>query len=1613
MNAMLYDAVGQRISWTLVHSLWQFTLVAVVVGIGLRMTQRRSPHWRYGFMFAAMLLMAVLPVGTFLSVVPDVPSRSSQVGNPPIDITRNAHTASRDGGSVPVVRSDIAQIEYDLPFAADPVHVPVAEVSGATPTTEKVRASIANFVVRWMNVILACWLGGIAVHSLRPLIGWRATGILRSQGQTDVSDSIKAVTTGVARRLGVRRAIKIAQSTLVEVPTVIGWLKPLVLLPVSAVVGLPPQQLEAVIAHELAHVRRHDYLVNLFQLAMETLFFYHPAVWWVSHGIRVERESCCDEIAAGLTGDRVGYAKLLVWLEETRQHPMKQSLAISSDGGSLLARVRRLASTPSPATGFAPLVSAAVLAVVAGAICLVSYNVSNLFGEGARPAGSSDTTQIRNWLTRAIELEQWGQLPGLTGRLAENGEFDEAMGWLSKPPLGRTKEGKFSPGTYSKAVGDICEIALKHDRPQIALDALDRLTDPNGTPRSTKMDRFSTMGYYRAVGETRAAILIHYVSKAQFDAALAFLDSLPAGTHGKMVTDVAAKLPSLGLGNRVETFWPQLPDPKLQDACRFRLANAYYHLHQPDKIWQLADQITKLNPEDLSAEVRTRNTAMISYSRVAPGRFDQLLPMFRNKINQLPAAGQSRYWDDMALAAARLQRYELTAELSAKVPLLIGTEYQLMDLSGRDRHPILFATTELLKRHQFDQVFALIDLIEDEAVVLAALARVPETIIANGEAKELPDVYDESVKRLVAAYQAFTATHDESTLRSTCPKLPEMLNVHLRRLANPSMPPDKVAFLNRDLLELSGPHTHLLIEQGKIDEVADLAEELLNKSEVGFSKWIARELAKLGHADAFKSLRAKINDAQAKSETKKPGTPLPPWDQRQFLAQSAHSAYVAGQRDLCFTIFLQLDQNWMSPSHVSQVASAARESGDIAFLHRMESSTSPLMREAALGALALHHVLEGEIDAAKQAAVAFDKEFGIGNEKWSIYRRLTHENNVKDAKRRFAATQFALEMVPIESKDYAFIAREHAKLLGKLYPDAALPADWMELLKRDPKLLLQVELEHAFSRGSDTMAPPLNSTVQNTATETPGNDNPRDRPQPDAKAQSLGEAVHRRLTAFTTLSSTLISTQSFTSYYGDPKGVIGLKDARSLEYLRDALSKRDFDKSLSTKNDTWAWDNNEVVSTTRQKYVYEGEPYDQTSERTWDGKRGWWRDSSGSFGRFRTFADTFEHHYFMPSQFLHVGDHRFAWVQHGKEPTFFLNSTIPVEYANYQSLPDAEFAGERCHVIRSIPREEQFWISQATGRLRGCLTFISQGKFTWMHEMESTRKLAGRSFDSREEFGQWFDQALTDAQRFQLHCEFLYLHQANQHPKDLIEFSDYREVASGVEIPMTEWWSSWMHADKQYRYDINQTVVREVNVTPEIQSLVDMTLPKKGDAINDWRFATPVNYTFDPEMAESVIHAMVDKAMQEQASTKKQLDRILKPLRELVGKPAPKLDGQWITDDVLPGSFQEKPTLLHFWATWCGPCKNDIPRLNRMQENGWAIVGVHAPGTDTAKIEKAIEESGIKYPVLLGHETDGVGSQTDKITGYPIKMFPCCVLVGKDGNVKSVGSLSDVRNSDR
>jgi len=222
----------------------------------------------------------------------------------------------------------------------------------------------------WVVVI---WLVGTIAFWVRLIGSWVVAAGMRSTRVWPAPKEWQHILSELGVRIGLFRPVRLLISAVVQVPTVVGWLRPIVLMPIGALSGLPPEHIEALLLHELAHVRRYDYLVNILQGIAETLLFYHPAVWWVSSHIRTERELCCDDVAVSVTGDVLTYARALAELESFR--PAHLNAVIAVNGGSLAARIARLLSLPQPrsrtSSGPGVIISAALIAATACGIFVI------------------------------------------------------------------------------------------------------------------------------------------------------------------------------------------------------------------------------------------------------------------------------------------------------------------------------------------------------------------------------------------------------------------------------------------------------------------------------------------------------------------------------------------------------------------------------------------------------------------------------------------------------------------------------------------------------------------------------------------------------------------------------------------------------------------------------------------------------------------------------------------------------------------------------------------------------------------------------------------------------------------------------------------------------------------------------------------------------------------------------------------------------------------------------------------------------------------------------------------------------------------------------------------
>ncbi len=315
LQNILETQTVQKLGWTLVHFTWQAAAVAVVLAIVMRWMRKSSSNLRYMAACGALILIVLMPMVT-MTVVNVAPTAIETIKTAEID---TPHVTG-------------SQVVIEIPMAEPP------QVTDTVTPKTPLKTRFINTVEASLPFIVVCWFVGVFGLSLWHLGGWTQLQRLRRKMVRPVGERINLKLKELSRQMGINRMVSIMESALVQVPTVVGHFKPVILLPASALTGLTADQLEAILAHELAHIKRCDYLVNMLQTVVEILGFYHPAVWWVSRKIRIERENCCDDLAIDLCTDKLRYAKALTTMEEIRG----SQLAIAATGGNLFDRIKRL-----------------------------------------------------------------------------------------------------------------------------------------------------------------------------------------------------------------------------------------------------------------------------------------------------------------------------------------------------------------------------------------------------------------------------------------------------------------------------------------------------------------------------------------------------------------------------------------------------------------------------------------------------------------------------------------------------------------------------------------------------------------------------------------------------------------------------------------------------------------------------------------------------------------------------------------------------------------------------------------------------------------------------------------------------------------------------------------------------------------------------------------------------------------------------------------------------------------------------------------------------------------------------------------------------------------------
>lgn len=282
--------IVQVVGLALIHFSWQGFLLGSLLSLILIAMRQRSANARYAVCLLTMLLMLLAPITTTMVILSGIPT---------------------------------------------PLH-------GAAVTLRLLQPGTPG--TSWLDPLLPWLTGGWALGTfflqLRLLLDWMRARRMQRVGIRLLPKQWLRELDDLQACLGIRKAVRILESSLVSVPSTIGWSRPIILIPAGILSILTPPQLRAVIAHELAHIRRHDYLINLLQNVFESVLFFHPMTWWVSERLRVEREYCCDDVAVSACGSSLNYAQALSSLEEFRG--LDSHGVLASTGGNLMRRISRM-----------------------------------------------------------------------------------------------------------------------------------------------------------------------------------------------------------------------------------------------------------------------------------------------------------------------------------------------------------------------------------------------------------------------------------------------------------------------------------------------------------------------------------------------------------------------------------------------------------------------------------------------------------------------------------------------------------------------------------------------------------------------------------------------------------------------------------------------------------------------------------------------------------------------------------------------------------------------------------------------------------------------------------------------------------------------------------------------------------------------------------------------------------------------------------------------------------------------------------------------------------------------------------------------------------------------
>ena len=304
INSLLSSDLTYALAWTLLHSLWQIVAIACVLAIVLRIMKQKSAAARYMVSISAMAIVVVTALATFAIYM--IESNDSVISF----VTNSTARISLSSGKVSAFQSFLSGVEYYTP------------------------------------AIVNTWIIGSILFLIKLIGGYTYLARLASNS-IPLDQRVFNALEKLKRQFDINRSVELCASNNVDSPMVMGFIRPIILFPIGLVNQLTSEEVAAVLAHELAHIKRHDFFLNILQAITESIFYYHPALWYISKQINTEREASCDAMAIDITGNKISYAQTLIKLQEIKQMIPSPALGMAGNAGQFSYRIKRILNLPT------------------------------------------------------------------------------------------------------------------------------------------------------------------------------------------------------------------------------------------------------------------------------------------------------------------------------------------------------------------------------------------------------------------------------------------------------------------------------------------------------------------------------------------------------------------------------------------------------------------------------------------------------------------------------------------------------------------------------------------------------------------------------------------------------------------------------------------------------------------------------------------------------------------------------------------------------------------------------------------------------------------------------------------------------------------------------------------------------------------------------------------------------------------------------------------------------------------------------------------------------------------------------------------------------------------